>query len=171
MYAYLYSSETDDKIKGTILKSAVHSAKIIAERFQTNGYHNAMLAKDYVWGSNSEILNYALMLLITEKLAPELPLRSAALESLNYIFGRNTFNISFVTQVGSKWPMFPHHRPSGADGIELPWPGLMVGGPNARGKENPGSHWADDVDDPSYNENAINWQAPLILVLAATLPE
>jgi endoglucanase len=112
-----------------------------------------------------------MMLLIAYELNGESKYRDAGLESLHYILGRNTFNISFITHVGSKWPMHPHHRPSGADGIEQPWPGLLIGGPNARGREKPATHWRDVEEDASITENAINWQAPLIFVLAAALPD
>jgi len=53
-----------------------------------------------------------------------------ALENLHYLLGRNTFSLSFVTQLGANPFRHPHHRPSGADNNPEPWPGLLSGGPN-----------------------------------------
>jgi endoglucanase len=44
--------------------------------------------------------------------------------------GRNAVGISFVTGFGAQSPQHPHHRPSEADRIAAPIPGLIVGGPN-----------------------------------------
>jgi endoglucanase len=66
--------------------------------------------------------------------------------------------------------------PSAADGIEAPWPGLLSGGPNAYGgdaiadalpKAPPMRMWLDDQRAYSMNEIAINWNAPLVFLLAA----
>ena len=70
--------------------------------------------------------------------------------------------------------MNPHHRPSVADGIEAPWPGLLVGGGNntstqSSGNKNGATNWLDDVDAYELNEVAINWNAPLTYALASFL--
>jgi endoglucanase len=72
--------------------------------------------------------------------------------------------------------MHPHHRPSAADKIEKPWPGLLSGGPNSGRSDSvakelpqlpPMRMWADDERAYSLNEIAINWNAPLVFLLAA----
>jgi endoglucanase len=72
--------------------------------------------------------------------------------------------------------MHPHHRPSAADGIDAPWPGMLSGGPNQYGgdmvanavpKRPPMKMWVDDQRAYSMNEIAINWNAPLVFLLAA----
>jgi endoglucanase len=59
-----------------------------------------------------------------------------------------------------------------------PWPGLLVGGPNASGsdpvmqtlgKRPPMRMYADDHLAYSCNEPMINCNAPLVFALAATL--
>jgi MYXO-CTERM domain-containing protein len=70
--------------------------------------------------------------------------------------------------------MNPHHRPSKADGIEQPWPGLLVGGGNntstqSAGNKNGATNWLDDVNAYELNEVAINWNAPLVYALASFL--
>ena len=72
--------------------------------------------------------------------------------------------------------LHPHHRPSAADGILEPWPGMLSGGPNTHGGDPVADHlpesapmrmWVDDDRAYSLNEIAINWNAPLVFLLAA----
>jgi endoglucanase len=58
--------------------------------------------------------------------------------------------------------LHPHHRPSGADKVEAPWPGLLVGGGWPDGKS-----WKDVEGDYRQNETAINWSAAMVYLLAA----
>jgi endoglucanase len=97
---------------------------------------------------------------------------------LHYLLGRNTFSLSWVTRVGANPFRRPHHRPSGADANEEPWPGLLSGGPNRRKQDPameklpdlpPARMYVDDQDSYASNENAINWNAPLVFLLAGVL--
>jgi len=92
------------------------------------------------------------------------------------MIGRNCHGVSWVTHLGARPFEHPHHRPSAADGIAAPWPGLLSGGPNAQGgdpvadklpKQPPMRMWLDDQRAYSLNEIAINWNAPLVFLLAA----
>ncbi|GAB3504448.1 glycoside hydrolase family 9 protein [Spirosoma knui] len=137
-------------------------------------------AKDFIWGSSSEAANQGIALLEAYRLTDS-PNRGKylhyALGNLDYLLGRNAVGYSFVTGFGDKTPMHPHHRPSVADGIEAPVPGLLSGGTNAnaaRQDKCPGytTTIADEVyldADCSYasNEIAINWNAPLVYLAAA----
>jgi len=62
--------------------------------------------------------------------------------------------------LGIEPPMHPHDRRSGADDVEAPWPGYIVGG----GHE--ATDWVDIQESYSHNEVAINWQAALVYALA-----
>jgi endoglucanase len=96
-------------------------------------------------------------------------------EITDYIFGKNATGYSFLTGYGDKTPQYIHHRPSSADGITEPVPGLLSGGPNSSKQdrqyvtypvnEAPMKCWADQ--EPSYasNEICLNWNAPLTYVL------
>jgi endoglucanase len=84
--------------------------------------------------------------------------------------------LSWVTQLGRKAFEHPHHRPSGADNIAAPWPGLVSGGPNGHPadrigeqlpKGSPMKMYADNQWAYSLNEIAINWNAPLVFLLAS----
>ncbi|GAB3551511.1 glycoside hydrolase family 9 protein [Spirosoma fluminis] len=137
-------------------------------------------ARDFIWGSSSEAANQGIALLEAYRLTDS-PNRSKylhyALGNLDYLLGRNAVGYSFVTGFGDKTPMHPHHRPSVADSIEAPVPGLLSGGTNAnaaRQDKCPGytTTIADEVfidADCSYasNEIAINWNAPLVYLAAA----
>jgi endoglucanase len=141
----------------------------------SNGFHVTINPGEYVWGCNSAIMNNSLILILAyEKLQNEIYLRTAH-NQLNYILGCNAHNISFVTGIGQKRPMFPHHRPSGSDGIVEPIPGLMVGGPdqylsdpllqaNFTSTTPPALCYIDDEGSYASNEIAINWNAPLVFV-------
>ena len=174
MYGYALAPHgwVDARAAERIGADARAAADQIVARVERHPYRLPMRASDYVWGSNAVVANYALMLLIAHRLDPKRQYRTGALDALHYLLGRNTFNTSFVTHVGSRWPMHPHHRPSMADGIVQPWPGMLVGGPNADGKrDHPARQWFDDDASFKTNEVAINWNAPLVFLLAAALPQ
>lgn len=145
--------------------------------WRASAYRVGMRAQDYDWGSNSGVLNRALMLIQAYRLAPKPDTLAAAQALFDHVLGRNPLGQSMVTGFGSKPPLHPHHRPSEADGVATPVPGFLVGGPN------PGRQ--DQKNCPAYpsalaalayidhfcsyasNEVAINWNAPLVYVSAA----
>ena len=135
--------------------------------------------RKFIWGSNGDIANHALTLAIVKRWAPSLGGNSLDFwcrELLNFIYGRNPVDVSFVT--GSAWssPKDPHHRLSHSDGVEEPIPGLLVGGINSdrqdmhRAPHYPGEQsgfsYTDERCSFASNETAINWNAPLTAVLA-----
>jgi len=92
----------------------------------------------------------------------------------DYIFGKNATGYSFLTGFGSKKIMFPHHRPSGADGIDEPVPGFIIGGPNNHKQDSHELTYASETPAKSFmdvqasfasNEVCINWNAPAVYVL------
>jgi endoglucanase len=117
---------------------------------------------------------------VANVLAPDPSFVESAQDNLHYLLGRNTFSISWMTQVGENPYHHPHHRPSGAGKNVEPWPGLLSGGPNAGRQDDalkklpqglpPAKVYVDDQASYASNEIAINWQAPLVFLLAGTLP-
>ena len=91
--------------------------------------------------------------------------------------GRNATGYCFVTGFGDKSPMHPHHRPSEADGIQAPYPGMLVGGPNPGQQDKkslgavvypsnvPDESYIDTTESYASNEIAINWNASLVAFL------
>lgn len=130
--------------------------------------------RDFVWGSNAVAMNQAMLLLKTYQLTKSQKYLEGALSNLDYILGRNATGYCFVTGFGKKFPMHIHHRPSQADGIAEPVPGLLAGGPNP-GRQDKCSYPSTETEtsyidnDCSYasNEIAINWNAPLVYVVGA----
>ena len=98
----------------------------------------------------------------------------AALSNLDYLLGRNATGYSFLTGIGSHSTMHPHHRPSVADGITEPVPGLLAGGPNPGRQDKctyyyfePETAYVDSDCAYASNEIAINWNAPFVYLANA----
>jgi endoglucanase len=128
----------------------------------------------FEWGSNSDVLNQAMILCIAHHLSQEQLYLDGAIRNTDYIFGKNATGTCFLTGFGSKQAMNPHHRPSAADNIDEPVPGFIVGGPNMHRQdrrdvdytsEYPAKCYADVVESYASNEVCLNWNAPAVFVL------
>lgn len=166
------SAELLDQIRD----SSAREAEVLVQNGRNNGYGNTLSLADYIWGSNGVAGNQSLQLIVTDRLENNHEFRRAATENLHYLIGRNCWDLSWVTQLGTKAFQHPHHRPSAADNIAAPWPGLLSGGPNshpadpaglALPKRPPMQMYKDDEAAYSMNEIAINWNAPLVFLLAS----
>jgi endoglucanase len=134
-------------------------------------------ASDYIWGSSAVAANQGIALIQAYRLTNDRAYLDAALTNLDYLLGRNTTGYSFVTGFGSKSTMRPHHRPSVADGIDAPVPGLLSGGTNANAaRQDKCAGYTTTIADEVYlddacsyasNEIAINWNAPLVYLATA----
>lgn len=179
-YALGSGKSADTTVVADIRKRTSQAAHAIVESTRRNPYHVSLRTKDYVWGSNGVVASYGMELLVANVLAPDPAFLESAFDNLHYLLGRNTFSLSWVTQVGDNPYRHPHHRPSGADNNAEPWPGLLSGGPNAGRQDDvlkklptgvpPAKVYADDQGSYASNEIAINWQASLVFLLAAALP-
>jgi endoglucanase len=179
LWTYALGMGGDAAAVAAIRKDSIGAADQIVERSKSNGYRISMTSRDYIWGSNSVVANYGIELLVANALESNRRYVETALENLHYLLGRNTFSLSFVTQLGANPFRHPHHRPSGADNNPEPWPGLLSGGPN-RGRQDPAMRklpadlppakmYIDDQAAYAANEVAINWNAPLVFLLAGVL--
>lgn len=129
---------------------------------------------DFMWGSNSQAANQAMILLNAYFLTRNLDYVNATISQVDYLLGRNATGYSFVTGAGTKRVMNIHHRPSGADGIVEPIPGWLSGGPTGstgdKCANNP-TYLAKSFEDGqacyTKNEIAINWNAPAVYVTGA----
>ena len=176
-WTYALSSRKDAVgLRSAIQQATGHAAEALVANSNSNGYGNTLIATDYVWGSNGVAANHALLLFIANQFHANKSFVDAALNNLHYLTGRNCFGISWVTQLGARPFQHPHHRPSIADHLDQPWPGLLSGGPNAHPVDEvakalqPGPPMRMYIDDHaaySVNEVAINWNAPLVFLLAA----
>jgi endoglucanase len=180
LWTFAMAKGEDAVAANNIRHDSIAAADEIVKRTAANGYRVSMVPTDYIWGSNGVLANYGMQLLVTDAMANNTRYRETALEDLHYLLGRNTFSLSFVTRVGENPFHHPHHRPSAADGLAEPWPGLLSGGPN-RGRNDPtmmkrlspdlppAKMYLDDREAYASNEVAINWNAPLVFLLAGAL--
>ena len=180
LWTYVLGKGKDAAAVAAIRDDSLKAADEIVRRTPLLPYHHSMTTGDYGWGSNSVAANYGMQLLVANAFKPNPRYVETALDNLHYLLGRNTFSVSWVTQLGANPYKHPHHRPSGADGIDDPWPGMLSGGPN-RSRQDPdmtkllpatyppAKGWVDVQGAYAANEIAINWQAPLVFLLAGAL--
>jgi endoglucanase len=179
-YALAARPDADPHALAEVRRASLAAARETVERTRRNPYPVSLAAEDFRWGSNGLAANYGMELLIANVLSPDHIFVETSLDNLHYLLGRNTFSISWVTQVGAHPFLHPHHRPSGADKNPSPWPGLLSGGPNAARQDPvlkslpphlpPAKVYSDDQASYASNEVCINWQAMLVFLLAGELP-
>lgn len=166
-------SKTPSKMKKQAIKQLKAMADGMVRDLWASGYFVPMLKEDFVWGSNAIALNKAMVLLHANKVAPNPEYEPTARALVDYVFGRNPTGYSFVTGFGSRPPMGAHHRVSYYDEVKAPVPGMLVGGPHSGQQDTckypsklPAKSYFDGWCSYSTNEIAINWNAPLVYVLA-----
>jgi endoglucanase len=156
-----------------------------ADRFRAerehSGYHIPSATSAYAWGSNSNILNRALVLALAHDFTGDNRYRDAVIDAMDYILGRNPLDQSYVSGYGARPMRNPHHRfwaPSVDAKLPPPPPGALSGGPNSTNPAGevakalidggcaPQTCWRDDIRAYALNEVAINWNAPLVWVAA-----
>ena len=141
-----------------------------------SAYGTALPPEGYVWGSILPVMSRAVAMIADHLLNGNTRMRDAALVQWSYALGLNALDICFVTGFGERSVMNPHHRPSGADGIDAPVPGLISGGPNKRfpypatrerlGDTPPARYFLDETPSADTNEIAVYWNSVTILAAA-----
>ncbi|GAA0670827.1 glycoside hydrolase family 9 protein [Kitasatospora atroaurantiaca] len=143
------------------------------------GYAVPIAADGYVWGSNSAVANNAMVLGVAYELTGAQRYRTGALETMDYLLGRNALDRSYVSGYGERASENEHHRFwAHQNDASLPHPpaGSFAGGPDA-GLEDPvakaqlagcapAACYVDDIGSYSTNEVAINWNASLAWLAA-----
>jgi endoglucanase len=158
-------------LKEEAKKRLVKQANNILKTHDRNNYKNLVKHTEYYWGSNSVGLAYAYDLIKAYELTGNGEFINAAYDQLHFVLGRNPVNRSQVTAVGSKSVMNPYHQLSELDGVEMPVPGMLVGGPNNHTHLNgeaisqyPAKNYEDEFKNYLVNEVAINYTAILAYV-------
>ena len=129
------------------------------------------------WGSSSDFLNQAMVLIYAYRISGEKAYKDAAQSNFDWVLGKNPNGYSFVTGFGDITPMHIHHRPSEADAVVEPLPGWVSGGPNPENKEDcgaeaylspyPAKAFIDQLCSYATNEIAINWNGVFVYVSVA----
>ena len=179
---YTKATHAADFSDGAAAKDSLIAA---ADRYAKNastGFGVPMTKNDFYWGSNSVAANMGVWLLHAYYLTGDKKYYQSAVKTLDYLLGKNPLDMSFVTGFGTKSPMHPHHRPSQADNIPEPVPGMLVGGPQPGGEDVGSNEWEcrdyrvngapaksylDDECSYASNEVAINWNSPVAYLAGA----
>ena len=169
-----------DAFEAEMVDSATSIITTMANNYvkslENNGYGVALDRGDFYWGSNGVAANKGMVLIHAYILTKDEKYLNAAQGIVDYILGRNPLDKSYLTGYGVNPVMNPHHRPSQADGIEAPVPGMIAGGPNASATDCAKKYNNDDAVARSYydnscsyatNEVAINWNAPFAYVIGS----
>jgi endoglucanase len=145
------------------------------------GYRIPYASLIHPWGSNSVLLNRAMLLALAHDFTGAARYRDGVIDVMDYLLGRNPLDRSFISGYGARPMANPHHRfwaHSLDPNLPPPPPGVVSGGPNSvslgadpvgrtmRGQCAPQMCWRDDIRAFSMNEVAINWNAPLVWVSA-----
>lgn len=167
-----YTNATLETMKQRIL----NIANDYIQHVEPNAFQTVMGQNkyDFTWGGNSNAANQGILLINAYLLTHKKKYVDYALTNLDYLLGRNATGYCFVTGIGSKSPMNPHHRQSVSDGVTDPVPGLLVGGPNPGMQDHchydftePETAYSDISCAYASNEIAINWNAPAVYIANA----
>ena len=138
----------------------------------------------YEWGSNSMVVNNAMIIAYAADLNKDNADKYAngVASAMDYIFGRNAGEYSYVTGYGDHATQYVHHRYwSGLIDSKFPFApsGVLSGGPNSGmqdpwirgagykpGELAPQLCYLDHVEAWSTNECTINWNAPFAWVVS-----
>ena len=150
---------------------------------RAQGYANPYLPTGggYVWGSNSAVANNSMIMATAYDVTGNNKYREAALESLDYLLGRNAISQSYVTGYGERASHNKHQRfwaHSLNPALPSPAPGSLAGGPNSGLQDPvaqrnlvgcvpaPATCYIDDIGSYSTNEVAVNWNSALAWLTA-----
>lgn len=170
-YLQLHADDINEIKKRLIVFTASLTQGVSENAFQTV---MGKTKNDFIWGSNAVAANQGIALINAYFITKDKKYIDHALSNLDYMLGRNATGYCFITGFGTKSTVHPHHRPSIADNIEEPVPGLLAGGPNPGMQDKchydftePETAYTDTDCSYASNEIAINWNAPLVYLASA----
>jgi endoglucanase len=151
-----------------IAKKILNRADALVKNVSTSGYHLAN--QRFIWGSNKMTATEGLTLILAYRLTDGTAYRQAAIDQIDYLLGRNPFNQTFVTGIGTHPVRHVNHIFARARKISIP--GLLVGGANNGAQDglapkNRGIFsYLDDEKSYATNEYAIDYNAELIALMS-----
>ncbi len=137
----------------------------------------------YEWGSNSMVANNAIVMAYAYSATGNVKYLNGVSQGLDYLFGRNARDFSYVTGYGEECCVNPHHRWWSHE-LDETFPyapaGVLSGGPNAglqdpyvggagltRLDKNPSQLcYVDSIEAWSVNEVTINWNSPFAWIMS-----
>ncbi len=136
---------------------------------------------EFDWGSNSQVTNNLVVIATAFDISANDKYQRAVIEGMDYLFGRNALNMSYVTGYGEQHSRNQHSRwYAHQKDPDYPRPprGSLAGGPNSKeetwdpvAQDLFGTHgcapqmcYVDHIDSWSTNELTINWNSSLAWV-------
>ncbi|GAA1750376.1 glycoside hydrolase family 9 protein [Streptomonospora arabica] len=175
----LVPNELDDRDRVADSVTAGADGYLETLRDHPFGLPYAPPENEFVWGSNSQVLNNMVVMAAAYDLTGDTAYRDGVLEGMDYIMGRNALGQSYVTGYGENDARNQHSRwYANQLDPDLPNPpaGTLSGGPNSQaGTWDPVAQeklegcapqfcYIDDIESWATNELTINWNAPLAFV-------
>ncbi|MEK1926803.1 MAG: glycoside hydrolase family 9 protein [Rhizobium giardinii] len=175
----LYGDMLPEEDRAMIRGSVVAAAKSFLglQKKEPFGHIYRPANNRYDWGSNQLILQNMIVVSAGYDLTGEKRFLDGVRESMDYIFGRNAMNMSYVTGYGSVFAKNQHSRwyaHQVDDTLPNPPVGTLAGGPNSTLVDDvskarlkgcaPQICYVDDIMAWGANEMAINWNAPLVYI-------
>jgi len=164
-----------DDVRASVVAGA--DAYLAAQAGQPWGSVYSPTRGAYDWGSNSSVANILVVIATAYDLTGDEQYLRGTLEGLDYLFGRNALNLSYVTGWGTVSSQNQHSRWFAAQlDPSLPHPprGSLAGGPNsivgtwdptmqATFTEGcaPATCYLDEIQSWASNEITINWNSAL----------
>ncbi|MDH6565921.1 endoglucanase [Streptomyces sp. SAI-117] len=161
-----------DKVRQSVVKGA--DGYLATLKAHPYGMPYAPEGNVYDWGSNHQILHNGIVIATAYDITGASKYRDGALQGIDYIFGRNALNISYVTGYGEVNSQNQHARWYAHQldpNMPNPPKGTLAGGPNS-GIQDPYAQsklqgcvgqfcYIDDIQSWSTNEHTINWNSAL----------
>jgi len=163
-YLELNPQPLSEELKAKIQTKIQARAELLLARVNQSNYN---IANDrFIWGSNKMTAEEGITLIQAYQLTKNTSYLNAAIDQLDYLLGRNHFNQTFVTEIGTN----PVKNLSNlyARAKQINFPGLLVGGANAMSHDgmvfrNRGQlSYIDDEKSYITNANMIDYNASLI---------
>ncbi|MER6346892.1 glycoside hydrolase family 9 protein [Streptomyces sp. NPDC001595] len=166
-----------DKVRQSVVKGA--DRYLATLKAHPYGMPYAPEDNTYDWGSSHQVLNNAVVLATAYDITGSAKYRDGAVQSMDYVLGRNALNISYVTGYGDVSAQNQHSRWYAHQlDAKLPNPpaGSLSGGPNSSIQDPLAQSklqgcvgqfcYIDDIQSWSTNEITINWNAALARIAA-----
>ncbi|MDJ0571316.1 MAG: glycoside hydrolase family 9 protein [Pleurocapsa sp. MO_192.B19] len=148
-------------------------ADVILNRVQKSNYNIAN--HRFIWGSNKMTAEEGITLVYAYQLTNKTDYLNGAIDQLDYLLGRNHFNQTFITGIGTNPVKHVNHLFARAKNIYIP--GLVVGGANSDAQDNKVAKnlgqlsYIDSEESYATNEYAIDYNASVINLITNLIAE
>lgn len=175
LYDLAKAEGIDESVKTKAKETLMKEADKILEKCKEDNFFMGL--SSYRWGSNKDVADNGMILLMANILQPNAEYLEYAQKQRDYLFGVNGTGYCYVTGYGTLSPVATHHRPSQVLGKTMP--GMLVGGPNSSLEDpyakavlygySPALCYVDNEQSFSCNEITIYWNSPLIYLMTGLL--